>query len=401
MKLEDIILIDKENYMNTFGERTPVCFEYGKGVYLYSSDGKKYTDLFAGIAVNILGHGHPALTEAICSQAKKLIHCSNLYYKEPQALLAQKLNGLIGGGYKMFFANSGAEANEGAIKLARAYFNKKGMPYKNEIITMNHSFHGRTVTTITATAQPKYQKYFTPLTPGFKYSEPNDIEMLENTVNEHTCAVMLEIIQGESGVYPMTENFLDKVRELCREKDILLIIDEVQTGIGRTGSMFAYQNTKVKPDIFTLAKALGGGVPIGAVCASDEVAPAFSPGDHGTTFGGNPLACAAALAVLETVEKESIIDNVNETGKYFFETLEKIKKETGSIKEIRGRGLMIGIEFNEPCAVNVKNRLFEKGYLVGSVGNNILRILPPLIFNKENVEDFAKVLSEIINGGSV
>ena len=397
MNIDEIIKLDKQNYMNVYGDRMPVCFTHGNGIFLHDTNGKEYMDLFAGIAVNCLGHGHPALVKAVADQAAKLIHCSNLYYNEPQAVLAEKLNGFAGGGYKVFLANSGAEANEAAIKLARAFFNKKGMGHKNEFITLNHSFHGRTLTTITATAQAKYQKYFTPLTPGFKYVEPNNIEALKAAVDENTCAIMLEIIQGESGVNLMSLEYLLAVRKLCDENDILLIVDEVQTGIGRTGTMFAYQSAGVEPDIFTLAKALGGGVPIGAACAKRSVAAAFSQGDHGTTFGGNPLACAAALAVLETIENDGILKNAKDVGLYFSNSLDEIsKKHEGKIKEIRAKGLMIGIEFIENIAVTVKNKLFEAGFITGSVGDNVIRLLPPLIIRKENVDKFMKAFEEVL-----
>lgn len=380
--------------MNTFGARTPVCLTHGEGVKVYDTEGKAYMDFFAGIAVNSLGHGHPALVKAVTEQATKLIHCSNLYYNEPQAKLAAEINKLAGGGHRVFFANSGAEANEAAIKLARAYFNKKGMPEKNEIITMHHSFHGRTVTTVTATAQPKYQKYFTPLTPGFSYVEPNDTAALEAAVNDNTCAIMLELIQGESGVHPMEAAFLQKVKDICQEKNLLLIVDEVQTGIGRTGTMFAWEQFGVKPDIFTLAKALGGGVPIGAACAKEDVAAAFAPGDHGTTFGGNPLACAAGLAVLSTIQEEGLLENASQVGGYFKQELEA--KLGDAVTEIRGKGLMIGIELKAPVAAQIKSRLFEEGYLVGNVGANTLRVLPPLILTQKQVDGFVDTLAKLV-----
>ena len=397
MELNDIIKIDEENYMNTFGKRTPVCFTRGKGTKLYDTEGKEYTDFFAGIAVNVLGHSHPTLVKAITEQAGKMLHCSNLYYNEPQTLLAERINKLAGGGHKVFFANSGAEANEGAIKLVRAYFHKKGQESKNEFITLNNSFHGRTLTTITATAQPKYQKYFTPLTPGFSYVESNDFEALKNAITPNTCAIMLEVVQGESGVHPMDISYLKNTRALCDANDILLIIDEVQTGIGRTGSMFAYQQAGIEPDVFTLAKALGGGVPIGALCAIDRVAEAFEPGDHGTTFGGNPLACSAALAVLDTIEKEQLIENVKNVAMHFSKRLDELMSEPNSkISAVRVKGLMIGIDFKEPVAAEVKVQLFERRYIVGNVGASTLRLLPPLIVTKEEVDGFIEVLGGVV-----
>lgn len=396
MKLSEIIDLDKKYFMNTFGGRTPVCFQYGKGINLWDTDGKKYYDFFSGIAVSALGHSHPKLVEAIKEQVEKYIHVSNLYYIEPQAKLAKILveNSCAD---RIFFANSGAEANEGAIKLARIYFKKKGMPEKYEIITLKDSFHGRTLATIAATGQEKYQKPFYPLTPSFKTVPLNDLTALENTINESTCAVMIEPIQGESGVNPATIEYLKGVRDLCDKNGILLIFDEVQSGIGRTGKLFAYQHFCIEPDIFTLAKALGGGFPIGALCAKEHVAASFEPGDHGSTFGGNPLACAAALAVMDVMLNDNIVENSKETGEYFIKKLNALKKKYDFISEVRGKGLMIGIQFNADVAKTIKDKCFEKAYLVGSVGNNILRILPPLIVTKDDIDGMVNVLDEILN----
>ncbi|HPD01456.1 MAG TPA: aspartate aminotransferase family protein, partial [Acetivibrio sp.] len=306
MKLNEIVELDKKYFMNTFGNRTPVCFDHGKGINLWDLDGKKYYDFLAGIAVSALGHSHPKLVNAIKEQAEKLIHCSNLYYIENQAKLAKILveNSCAS---KVFFANSGAEANEGAIKLARIFFKKKGMPEKFEIITLEKSFHGRTLATIAATGQDKYQKPYSPLTPSFLKVPINDLGALEKAINGSTCAVMIEPIQGESGVNLTSIEYMQGVRKLCDEKGILLIFDEVQCGLGRTGKLFAYEHLGIEPDIFTLAKALGGGFPIGALCAKEHVASAFEPGDHGSTFGGNPLACAAGLAVMEVMINDNLV----------------------------------------------------------------------------------------------
>ncbi len=391
MELEKVVKMDKKYYMNTFGDRTPVCFDYGKGIKLWDANGQKYFDFLGGIAVNILGHAHPALVRAICKQAEKLIHCSSLYYIKTQAKLAKVLaeNSCTN---RVFFCNSGAEANEGAIKLARLYYRKKGIDNKYEIITLKKSFHGRTMTTLSATGQEKYQKPLTPLTPGFKHVEINNINELENEISENTCAVMLEPIQGESGVNPLSVEFMKGVRRLCDEKDLLLVLDEIQTGIGRTGKLFGYEHFGIEPDIFTLAKALGGGFPIGAVCAKEEAAAAFEPGDHGSTFGGNPLACAAALSVMETIEKEELLANCTKMGEYFFEKLEGLKDKHSLIGEIRGKGLMIGIELNEERAATVKDKCLKQGYLVGSVGTGIIRMLPPLIVTKKNIDGMIDVL---------
>lgn len=396
MKLDKIIEMDKKYYMNTFGSRTPVCFEYGKGMNLWDTEGKKYYDFLAGIAVNALGHSHPKLVEAIKEQAEKLIHCSSLYYIETQAELAKLLveNSCAD---RVFFANSGAEANEGAIKLARIYFKKKNMPKKYEIITLKNSFHGRTLTTLAATGQEKYHKPIDPLTPRFISVPINNLDALENTVNDSTCAVMLEPIQGESGVNLATRSYIEGVKKLCNDKGVLLIFDEIQTGLGRTGKMFGYQHFGVEPDIFTLAKALGGGFPIGALCAKEFVAQAFEPGDHGSTFGGNPLACAAGLAALNAIIDEGLVENSDAMGEYFMEKLSLLAEKTSTITEVRGKGLMIGIELSVDKAKEIKERCFEKGCLIGSVGSNILRILPPLIVGKKDIDGMVEVLSEALD----
>lgn len=395
MYLDDIIQMDKNYYMNTFGDRIPVCFQYGKGINLWDTEGKKYYDFFSGIAVNALGHSHPALVRAIKEQAEKLIHCSSLYYIENQAKLAKVLveNSCAD---RVFFANSGAEANEGAIKLARIYFKKKGFDNKYEIITLYNSFHGRTLGTVAATGQPKYQKPYYPLTPKFIHVPINDLQALENAISDSTCAVMLEPIQGESGVHPATVEYMKGVRKLCDEKGIILIFDEVQCGLGRTGKLFGYEHYGVEPDIFTLAKALGGGVPIGALLAKEFVAQAFEPGDHGSTFGGNPLACAAGLAVMQTIKEEKLVENAEAMGQYFKEKLAGLAEKHPVITEVRGKGLMIGIQFSFDKAVQVRNKCFEKGYLVGSVGNNVLRILPPLIITRQDIDGMVDVLDEAL-----
>lgn len=395
MKLNEIIDIDKKYYMNTFGNRTPVCFEYGKGINLFSTDGKKYYDFLAGIAVNVLGHSHPAIVNAVKEQAEKLIHCSSLYYIEPQAKLAKMLveNSCAD---RVFFANSGAEANEGAIKLAKIYFYKKGMHEKCEIITLKNSFHGRTITTVTATGQEKYQKPYMPLTPGFKHVAINDLKDLYNTVNNNTCAIMLELIQGESGVNPVSAEYLKGVRKLCDEKGILLIFDEIQTGLGRTGKLFAYQHYGVEPDILTLAKALGGGMPIGAICAKEHVASAFEPGDHGSTFGGNPLVCAVGLSVLSFILQDDLSEKACEMGEYLMDALSTLSKKHTIISGIRGKGLMVGVQLSEDKAVAIKNKCFEKGYLIGNVGNSVLRLLPPLIVSREDIDGMVNTLDEVL-----
>lgn len=395
MNLTEIIDLDNKSFFNVYGSRIPVCFEYGRGITLWDTEGQTYKDFYAGVAVNALGHSHPKLVETIKKQAEKIIHCSNNYYIESQAVLLKLLaeNSCFD---RFFFANSGAEANEGAIKLARGYFKKKGQPEKYEIITMVNSFHGRTLTTTTATGQEKFHKPVTPVTPGFKYSSLNDFEALVDLITPNTCAIMLEPIQGESGINPAREDFVKNIRKLCDEKDILLIFDEIQTGLGRTGSLFAYQHFGVEPDIMTLAKALGGGLPIGALCAKEFAASGFEPGDHGTTFGGNPLACSAAATVLEVVREERLVENAAVVGSYFIKKLSCLKEKYSSIKEIRGIGLMIGIEFSIDKAKEIREELFKKGYLTGSVGSRVLRLLPPLILTKQDVEEFIETLDRVL-----
>ncbi len=396
MNLSTIIEMDKKYYMNTFGNRTPVCFSHGKGINLWDIQGKKYYDFLSGIAVNALGHSHPKIVNAVKAQAERLIHCSSLYYIENQAQLAKVLveNSCAD---KVFFSNSGAEANEGAIKLARIYFKKKGMPDKYEIITLKKSFHGRTLATTAATGQEKYQKPYAPLPPGFISVPMNDIDALKAAVNKNTCAVMVEPIQGESGVNPLDPQYIKEVKELCEANDILLIFDEIQCGLGRTGKLFAYEHFDVEPDIFTLAKALGGGVPIGALCAKDFVAAAFEPGDHGSTFGGNPLACAAALAVMNALLNDGLIKNAELMGEYFFKKLNRLSEKYPVIKEIRGKGLMIGVELSVERAAEIKNKCFDMGYLIGNVGPSILRILPPLIVTQEDIDGMIDVLDKALS----
>lgn len=394
MILKTIIDNDKKYYMNTFGDRTKVCFTHGKGINLWDTNGKKYIDLFSGIAVNNIGHSHPTLVEAIKSQAEKFLHCSNLYYIENQANLAKIIveNSCAD---KVFFGNSGAEANEGALKLARIYFQKKGLE-KYEVITLKNSFHGRTLATLSATGQDKYRDPYKPLMPSFITVPINDIEQLTNAITDKTCAIMLEPIQGESGVHPINKEYIKAVKDLCEKHNILLIYDEVQTGIGRTGKLFGYEHLGVEPDIFTLAKALGGGVPIGAVCAKAHIAEAFSVGDHGSTFGGNPLACAAGVAVMKVISDENIVENANHMGLYFKEKLECLSEKTNAIAEIRAIGLMIGVDLKAPKAKEIKEIALDKGFLIGNVGEYTLRILPPLIIDKQTIDTFIKFLEEVL-----
>ncbi len=396
MTIKEVIDLDKKYFMNTFGDRIPVCFDYGKGMNIWDTEGKKYYDFFAGIAVSDLGHSHPKLVKAIKDQAEKFLHCSNVYYVEQQAKLAKLLveNSCAD---RIFFSNSGGEANEAAIKLARIYFYKKGIAEKYEIITLKNSFHGRTLATVAATGQTKYQKPYHPLTPSFAHVPINDIEALKGAMSSKTCAVMLEVIQGESGVYPTTMEYMQSVRKLCDDNGILLIIDEVQTGMGRTGKLFGYQNYGIEPDIFTLAKGIAGGVPMGAICAKEHVAKAFDPGDHGSTFGGGPLACAAGLAVMDVLLNDGLIENAAKMGSYFKEKLQGLKAKHSSISEVRGVGLMIGIQLSVDKAKEIQSKLMDLGYLVGSIGTSVFRVVPPLIINKEDIDGFIKVLDKVLS----
>ncbi len=393
--LEEVKQLDKKYYMNTFGDRLPVCFERGEGMRLFDGGGSAYYDFLGGIAVNALGHGHREFISALKNQLDKVIHTSSLYYIENQARLAQKLAESTCA-KKVFFANSGAEANEGAFKLARKYFYNKGVD-RYGIITLDNSFHGRTLAAVAATGQEKYQKPYRPLTPGFTQVRPNDFEAVESAVTDKTAAIMIELIQGESGVRPMDREYVRKLRQLCDERDILLIFDEVQTGMGRTGRLFAYMLYGVEPDIFTSAKALGGGIPIGALCACHKTADVFGPGDHGTTFGGNPFAAAAGLAVFDIYEKENLVENADKAGKYFMTRLAALKdKYRGKITDLRGAGLLIGVEFDEKIAKTVFDRLFESKFLTSLCGGTTIRIAPPLIITETEIDLFVNALGNIL-----
>lgn len=391
---EQIFAKDKAAYLPVFS-RYGIVLDHGDGAYVYDSSGKKYIDFLAGIAVNVLGHAHPALVRAVTEQAKKMIHCSNLYYTQAQADAAARLAKLSRLG-KVFFGNSGAEANEGAIKLARKHAWRKD-PGKIEIITAYHSFHGRTLASLTATGQPHYHEGFGPLPGGFSYVDYGDSGALEKKMSEKTCAVMLETIQGEGGVHVPPPGYLEKARELCNKYDACLILDEIQCGMGRTGTFFAYEQFGVKPDIVTLAKGLAGGVPIGAFIASDKVAAAFAPGDHGSTFGGNPLACAAALAVLDEMEKPAFLPHVAKVGAYFQDQLGALReKYPRLITEVRGRGLMLGAQLTRPGR-DVVNDCLARGAIINCTAGDVLRFVPPLIVTEEQVDEMIAILDKVLS----
>lgn len=395
MTLNEITELDKKYYMNTFGERTPLCFTKGKGIELTATDGKVYKDFFAGIAVNCLGYGHERLTSELCDQIKSVMHTSNVFYGEAQAKLAQTIveNSCAD---RVFFCNSGAEANEGAIKLAKKYFVQNGHPEKYEFITLKNSFHGRTLATIAATGQEKYQKPYKPLLEKFVHVEINESEALKAAVSEKTAAIMVELIQGESGVHPMTREYVETIVNICKENDIIFIADEIQTGAGRCGELFAHQYYGVEPDIFTMAKGLGGGVPIGGFAAKQKFADAFVPGDHGTTFGGNPLAMRGGCVVMDELLNRGVIDNAKQVGEYFIAKLRNLADKSGKIAEVRGVGLMIGVEFKDATAKELCAAMREKGFIVGAVGEKIFRIVPPLIINRDDVDCFVKALEEVL-----
>ena len=396
-KDEQIFAKDKAAYLPVFS-RYDIVLDHGEGAYVYDSSGKKYIDFLAGIAVNVLGHAHPALVRAVTEQAKKMIHCSNLYYTQAQADAAARLAKLSGLG-KVFFGNSGAEANEGAIKLARKHAWRKD-PEKIEIITAYHSFHGRTLASLTATGQPHYHEGFGPLPGGFSYVDYGDGDALEKKMSEKTCAVMLETIQGEGGVHVPPPGYLERARDLCDKYDACLLLDEIQCGMGRTGTFFAYEQFGIKPDIVTLAKGLAGGVPIGAFIASDKVAAAFAPGDHGSTFGGNPLACAAALAVLDEMEKPEFLPHVAKVGAYFQDQLDALReKYPRLITEVRGRGLMLGAQLAQPGRTIV-NDCLAKGAIINCTAGDVLRFVPPLIVTEEEVDEMIAILDKVLSSPS-
>lgn len=389
--------ISDQFLMNTY-VRLPISLVKGKGCLVYDAEGREYLDCVAGIAVNILGHAHPDLVEAITKQARQLIHTSNLFYTEPQSLLAQRL---VQWSFadKIFFCNSGAEANEAAIKLARRFATKRFGPERTEILTMLNSFHGRTLASLTATGQPKLQEGFAPLVPGFRYVPFNDLKALEAQITPQTAAIMLEPIQAEGGVVVPEPDYLKGVRELCTNHDILLIFDEVQTGMGRTGKLFAYEHFGMEPDIMTLAKGLGGGIPIGACLATKEIADAFEPGTHASTFGGNPLACAAALKVLEVLLEGRKLDHGRIVGEYLAKGLATLKEQYTCISHSRGMGLLQGLELTVDGKPVVRECL-DRRVLINCTMGRVLRFIPPLIMTTTQVDRMLSVLSSVLSARS-
>jgi predicted acetylornithine/succinylornithine family transaminase len=389
-------LIDESSLyiMNTY-KRFPVILRKGRGMKVWGADGKEYLDFVGGVAVNILGHCHPRVVIAIQKQAQRLLHVSNFYHTVPQIRLAKLLVQHTFAD-KVFFCNSGAEANEAAIKLARKYAKENISHDCFEIITAENSFHGRTLATLTATGQKKIQKGFEPLVPGFKHVPFNDINALKEAITKETCAIMLEPVQAEGGVIVPHKNYLLEVRKICDEYNLLLILDEVQTGMGRTGKFFAYEHFGIIPDVMTIAKGLGGGVPIGATLATDKVASAFQPGAHATTFGGNPLVCAAAIATIETLLEDGfILDQCNRMSEYFIERLGNLRDKFPTlITNIRGLGLLLGMELTRECTPIV-NECLDLGMLVNCTAEKVLRFIPPLIVQKKDIDQLIHVLEKV------
>ncbi|MGD9328781.1 MAG: aspartate aminotransferase family protein [Cyclobacteriaceae bacterium] len=372
--------------------RIPVTLVKGKGIYVWDSKGDKYLDFLSGIAVNALGHSHPAVIKAIRNQAQKLIHTSNIYYTVPQARLAKLLCGLSG--YeRVFFCNSGLEANEAAIKLARKIGNIKGK--KGSIVSFTGGFHGRSLASISMGSE-KLQKGFGPLPEGFQKLPFNDLKAAKENINKDTIAVFVEAVQGEGGVIPADRNFITGLQQHCQEHDVLLIFDEIQTGFGRTGNLFGFMHYGVKPDIITVAKALGGGFPIGALLTTEEISKGFDYGDHGTTYGGNPLACNVAETVVTTIINKELIGNAQKLGTYMLDRLEKLSRKLPIINEVRGLGLMVGIELKVPCRP-IMIKMLERGFLVNCTAEKTIRLLPPLIVRKREIDSLIKNLYRVLS----
>ena len=386
MNTEEVKNTVDKYIMNTYGR--DLVIDHAHGSIVYDKEGNEYIDCVAGIAVNNIGHTHDKLVAAISEEIQKLIHVSNLYYTEEQAEYAKKIVELSPHD-KVFFANSGAEANEGAIKLAKKYTQKSG------IITMKNSFHGRTFETLIATGQDKFHHGFGPLPEGFTHVEYNNIDAVKEAIDENTAAILVEPVQGESGVRVPDVEYFKQLRELCDEKGVLLIFDEVQTGFGRTGKLFTSEIYGVYPDITSSAKAVAGGIPMGIVLANEEIADVFGPGDHGTTFGGTPIACKAASTVLDIIEEEDLLTKSTENGQYFRDQLSTLKEKHDCIVEVRGLGMMIGIELNYECG-DLVNKALENGVIINVAGGNVVRLIPPLILTRDEIDQVVKVIDKIL-----
>jgi len=393
MNTQELKAMAEKHLMKNYGERS-LALVRGEGCRVWDAEGKEYIDFGAGIAVCSLGHCHPKVTDAIRKQAGTLVHVSNLYLIEPQVRLGKLLteNSFAA---KVFFCNSGAEANEGAMKLARKYAKDSGHPERFEVLSMEGSFHGRTLATVAATGQTKYHHGFEPMPAGFRHVPWNDPDALERAVTEETAAILIEPVQGEGGVRVASRECLEKARKVCDKLDLLLIFDEVQCGVGRTGHLFAHQGFGVEPDVMTLAKALGNGVPIGAILANEKTGGVLTKGTHAATFGGNPLACAAGLAAMETIVGEDVSAKAKETGEYFFGELRKLAESKSSIREVRGMGLMIGVELDREAGP-LLGTLAERGIIALTAGTHVLRFVPPLIISREDIDTLLGALREIL-----
>lgn len=394
MNMKEYIDEAERDLLHTYN-RYQIVWEKGDGVHLYDIDGKEYLDFVSGIGVFALGYNNKAYNDALKAQIDKITHTSNYYYNIPAIEAAKKLK-KASGMDRVFYTNSGAEAVEGALKAAKKYAFLRDGNTDHEMIALNHSFHGRTIGALSVTGNAHYREAFEPLLPGIKYADMNDFESIKALVNDKTCAIIIETVQGEGGIYPATKEFLQQVRALCDEKDILLILDEIQCGMGRTGTMFAWQRYGVKPDIMTSAKAIGCGVPVGAFMLTEKVAQnSLTSGDHGTTYGGNPLACAAISKVLDLFEEEKILDNVNEVGGYLASRLDELVEKYDVVKEHRGVGLLHGLECNCPVG-EIINKALEKGLLLINAGANVIRFIPPLVITKENVDEMISILESCL-----
>jgi len=398
-KLEELKAAESKLLLGTY-DRYPLVFTSGSGVYLHADNGARYLDLLSGIGVNALGYGHPAIEAAIAEQSRKLLHTSNLFFHEGQAAVALRLTEATGLD-RVFFSNSGAEANEAALKLARAYAKLKrseGAPLGTKFLALEHSFHGRTMGAVATTHKDKYREPFDPVMPGVEFVRFDDVDDLKAKFSTEVCAILIEPIQGEGGIRPVSRAFFQAARELTRSTGALLIADEIQSGMGRTGKWCAYQHYGIQPDVVTMAKPLAGGIPLGALVCSEEAARAIHAGMHGTTFGGGPLACAVALAVFETIEREHLLDHVTAVGTYFHEQIEKLAKNHPAIVDVRGMGLMLAAELDSPeLAKAVLGEMMKRHILINRTSETVLRFLPPFVLQKEHVDEAIAALNQILS----
>ena len=396
MSLSKVQKAEAKYLLHTY-DRHPVLLTHGKGAYLFAEDGGKYLDFLSGIGVMALGYSHPAITRVLKDQAGKLVHCSNLFYTEQPSALAQKLAKLSGLN-RAFFSNSGTEAWEGALKIARAVASGKGLKKRTKFLALENSFHGRTMGSVATTYTEKYRKPFAPLMPGVTFVKFDDVEDLKAKFDDDVCAICIETIQGEGGIHPVSREFMKTARELTKNSGALLLLDEIQCGLGRTGKMFAYQYYGVKPDVVTLAKPLAAGLPLGAILVTEDVAGAIHPGMHGTTFGGGPLACAVALEVLKVIEDEKILNHVKEVGGYFLDLLQQLDARHGCIVDVRGVGLMVGLELDSAdLAKAVQKAMLDEKIIINRTHEKVLRFLPPYVVTKKQVETVVQALDQILS----